>query len=52
LLEAATIFLPAACHAELSKDSLTITDVAISAANLECAHGMTASRRSSSPART
>jgi len=26
-----------ACHAELSKDSLTITDVAISAANLECA---------------
>jgi hypothetical protein len=25
-----------ACHAELSKDSLTITDVAISAANLEC----------------
>ena len=26
-----------ACHAELSKDSLTITDVAISAANQECA---------------
>jgi hypothetical protein len=26
-----------ACHAELSKDSLTITDVAISAANPECA---------------
>ena len=26
-----------ACHAELSKDSLTITDVAISAPNLECA---------------
>jgi hypothetical protein len=26
-----------ACHAELSKDSLTITDVAISAANLESA---------------
>jgi hypothetical protein len=25
-----------ACHAELSRDSLTITDVAISAANLEC----------------
>ena len=25
------------CHAELSKDSLIITDVAISAANLECA---------------
>ena len=26
-----------ACHVELSRDSLTVTDMAISAANLECA---------------